>query len=175
MTGVDMRGRMMEMAVVVTTIWLSIISWGLVKGFFGNASACYGTVGSYNVTLDDVSSSYLLRGLRSLLLGPAQRVYLAWDRIFLNSWFRSMVCTAPLDGSEVQRATCFEHLPHANADFFLVEGAGGKCASDLLLVTALYMAAGVVFAGSALWKQHERHQRRRHGRRPVRGPHPHQD
>jgi hypothetical protein len=175
MTGVDMRGRMMEMAVVVTTIWLSIISWGLVKGFFGNASACYGTVGSYNVTSDEVSSSYLLRGLRSLLLGPAQRVYVAWDRIFLKSWFRSVVCTAPVDGNEVQRVTCFEHLPHANADFFLVEGAGGKCASDLLLVTALYMAAGVVYVGSALWKQHERHQRRRHGRRPVRGPHLHQD
>lgn len=178
--GVDMRGRMMELAVVLATVWLSVISWGLVKGFFGNAAACYGNSGRYVVTSDNFSSAYLLRGMRTLVLKPAERVYLLWDRLTLKSWFRSALCTSSL--SSVKMAVdqkhfgCFEHLPHANADFFLSEEGGERCSADLLLLTALYIAAGAVFASSVLFKHHERNQRRRQGRRPVRGPHHlHQD
>lgn len=173
---VDMRGRLMELAVVLATLWLSVISWGLVKGFFGNAAACYGTVGSYNVTAEDVSSTYVLRGLRLLLLQPAEKIYLAWDRIFMNSLFRSALCTnAAAAGGGV--VGCFEHLPHTNADFILIEAGGEKCAADLMLFFTLYLTAGLTFAGSALWKHHERQRRRQGRQRPVRGgpPHLHQD
>lgn len=178
-TGVDLRGRLMELAVVVGTLWFSVMSWGLAKGFFGNTSACYGTVGSYSVTAEDVSSTYILRGLRALVLRPAKKIYLTWDRIFLNSWLRSALCTnRSSDIMNSEGRGCFEHLPKANADFCLIEAKGEKCAADLLLFFVLYATAGLVFAGSALWKHHERQRRRQGGRRQVvRGgpPHFHQD
>lgn len=170
--GVDPRGRFMEVAVLVATLWFSVLSWGLVKGFFGDTNACFGTVGSYSVNLDDVSSTYVLRGLRALILQPAEKIYLTWDVIFMNSWFRAALCT----NAAAVESGCFEHLPHANADFFVSNAQGERCAADLLLFFALYLTAGLTFAGSALWKHHERQQRRRHGRRPLRGgPHLHRD
>ena len=205
--GVDVRGRLMEFAVVAYTLWLSVVSWGLVKGFFGNANACYGTVGWYPVTATELASTYgVLRALRWLLLEPAQTVYLALDRFFLlrtPSLMQAVLCTKPaallssmrLDGIGVVNNTgisttmaagsatltensgCFEHLPHAHADFMLQEHGGAKCAADLLLVTFLYAAAALVFVGSTLYKQHERHRRHRNQRRPqfLRGARVHQD
>ena len=169
--GVDLRGRLMELTVVVWTLWFSVMSWGLVKGFFGDASACYGTVGSYSVSEEDLTSTYILRGLRALLLQPAEKIYLTWDTMFLNSGslLRAALCT------NSETPGCFEHLPNANASFILAEYNGQKCAADLMLFFALYVAAGVTFAGSALYKHHERRRRRHHGGRRVRGPHLHQD
>ena len=179
--GVDVRGRGMEFAVVAYTLWLSVISWGLVRGFFGDSNACYGTLGGYQVTAEDLSSTYLLRGLRLVLLQPAQTIYLALDRFFRNrtpSLVQAALCTKPA-GNETAAAGCFEHLPHANADFFLQDEGGEKCAADLLLLTILYVAASVTYSTSALLKHRER-QRRAARRVPriVRGPqqqHLHQD
>jgi len=40
--GVDIRGRTLELTVVVLTLWMAAISWGLVWGFFGETSKCWG-------------------------------------------------------------------------------------------------------------------------------------
>ena len=206
--GVDVRGRLMEFAVVAYTLVLSVVSWGLVKGFFGNANACYGTVGWYPVSAEELASPlstyYVLRALRWGLLQPAQTVYLSLDRFFWERTphlLQTVLCTKTdaslslasgglVGTNETATAVaamtgCFEHLPHANADFILHEHGGAKCAADLLLVTFLYAAAGFVFVGSTLYKQHERNRRaqfqqqQQQQRRAVpiflRPPHLHQD
>ena len=44
--GVDVRGRCLEMVVVVLTLWLTAASWGCVWGYFGDPSRCgWGTLG----------------------------------------------------------------------------------------------------------------------------------
>jgi len=170
--GVDLRGRLLELAVVLWTLWLTWVSWGLVRGFFGDSSACQGSLGSYTVSADDLGSSLMLNGIRKTLLTPIKSYYLMWDGLALKTgpWFKSAMCID--DGTP----GCFEHLPHANEDFFLKEADGERCAGDLLTVAWLYIAAGFAYVGSAYWKRIER-ERRRHGRgRPVRADaRPHQD
>jgi hypothetical protein len=163
--GMDVRGRILELAVLACTIYLSAISWGLVKGFFGESLACLGAFGEYHVSADDVEHWHILNGMRKLFLRPSKSYYSLWDGLprKLNSvWFQAAVC------SEKSQVGCFEHLPKANPDFFLAEYGGGKCAGDLLGVAWLHILAGLVFVICAVWKQQER-QRRRQGRRPARG------
>ena len=167
-SGIDLRGRTFEMVVVLLTLWFVIVSWGLVSAFFGDTSACHGVFGSYQVSQDN-NPSYLLYGLRKFILQPAKVWFLMWDRLALKSghWLRKALCTE-------QEFGCFEHLHNANSDFFLDEFDGGRCASDLSLVSWLFISAAVVASGNHFWKRRER--QRRAARRPIRGePRPHQD
>ena len=163
--GMDVRGRLLELIVLACTIYLSAISWALVKGFFGDSSACMGAFGEYEVPADDADNWYMLHVIRKLILRPGKSYYGLWDslpRKLDSTWFQAAVCA---DKSETG---CFEHLPKANPDFFLAEEGGSKCAADLLGVAWLNILAVATFVGCAVWKQQER-QRRRHGRRPIRG------
>ena len=166
--GVDLRGRPFEMLIILLTLWLVVVAWGLVRAFFGDTSNCQGAFGSNNISLEN-DPTYLLHTLQRLILRPAKSWFLMWDKLALNSgpWLRRALCTSQPDG-------CFEHLPNANSDFFFEEFEGGKCASDLSLVSYLFMSAGVVALGNNVWKRRER--LRRAARRPVRDePRPHQD
>jgi hypothetical protein len=161
-SGVDWRGRILELAVVIATVALSILSWGLVKAFFGIPNSCFGFLGGYHVHETDMmdSSTYILRGIRALILRPAAKLYIACDHLFAKSpsLLRTALCT------QEDPNNCFEHLPFANPNFFLVdENSSGdsKCAADTLLFIGLYLMAGTVFLSSILIKQHERRQRRR--------------
>ena len=165
----DLRGRTFEMVVILLTVGLVLTSWGLVGAFFGDSSQCYGVLGSRSVP-NDGSASFLLNPLRRVVLQPAKSWFLMWDRLGQNSgtYLRKALCTPQTEEG------CFEHLPKANPDFFLQENGGGRCASDLMLVTWLYISAGVVALGNNFWKRRERH--RRAARRPGRDDHrPHQD
>lgn len=166
--GIDLRGRPFEMLIILLTLWLVVVGWGLVRAFFGDTSSCHGAFGSTDISLEN-DPTYLLHTLRKLILRPAKSWFLMWDKLALNSgpWLRRALCTSQPDG-------CFEHLPKANPDFFFEEFEGGKCASDLSLVSYLFMSAGVVALGNNVWKRRER--LRRAARRPARDePRPHQD
>jgi hypothetical protein len=161
----DVRGRLLELAVVACTLYLSAISWGLVRGFFGDSSACMGAFGEYSVREDDMNNWYALHLIRKLLLRPGKSYYGLWDslpRKLESAWFQTAICV------DKTSSGCFEHLPKANPDFFLAEQGGGKCAADLMGVAWLNVLAGLSFAGCAFLKQQER-QRRRQGRRPIPG------
>jgi RING-variant domain len=234
--GMDLRGRGMELAVVVGTIWFSVVSWGLVQGFFHARPnpTCYGVLGRIQATHQDLlfpmpwnaimtshnhtstsaasySSNlfsmvrllqlYLLRMLRTLFFLPSQTIYLTWDRVFYHSWFRTILCatdstshmmttmynhsddvssttTAAASASSLRtnRTGCFEHLPYADADFFLSSNTttttttldvgtydpnihASQCASDIVLVFSLYLLACCTLIWSIFYKQHERRQR----------------
>jgi hypothetical protein len=164
-TGLDLRGRLLEMVVVTCTMAVSLVSWGLVKGFFGDVSSCRGDFGEFNVPATEVENWYMLHAIRKFILRPGQKYYGLWDslpRKLDNGWFQAALC------SENKGPGCFEYLPKANADFFLAEEGGAKCAADLMGVAWLHVLAALTFVGCFIWKQQER-QRRRQGRRPVRG------
>lgn len=171
--GADLRGRMFEFAIVLFTLWLVIISWGVVRGFFGDTSKCYGAMGSTDINLDELPRFGLLNFARRVILQPGQSYYLFWDRLayMTGSWTRRFLCTKHLDaeGNAIE-GVCFKHLPNVNADFFLAKNDGEKCASDVLLILRLYISAGFSLVVNTLWKRRER-QRRLAARRP----HLHQD
>jgi RING-variant domain len=223
--GVDVRGRAMEAAVVLLTLFITVVAWGVVRGFFGQPSSCYGVTGSIQVApsnlqwspvlgdldgnnmsstevLDNEGQLYgypmainhkVLRILHKFVLHPGEKIYHVWDRLALNSGslVRSALCTqndsqansfvfpfrsffaphaeklpevneaspSPDPVSGLPLSGCFEHLPHANANFILAENEGGKCAGDLMLMWWLLVAALFTWVGTTLWKRHERQQR----------------
>ena len=162
--GIDLRGRAFEMATILATVWLVLVCWSLVGAFFGDTAKCHGTLGRITITHED-NPPWFLSVLRKFVLQPAEKWFLMWDRLSLNSgqWMRKVLCTEQEHG-------CFEHLHNANADFFFEEQGGAKCASDLSMVCWLFGSAGLVAAGNHVWKRRER--QRRAARR---GPRPHQD
>jgi hypothetical protein len=168
--GVDLRGRMMELAVLLSTLYLSFLAWGLVKAFFGDVSACHGALGSVSISANELGNFQVLSMFRKTVLLLAKRYYLFLDglpRRINNARFQAVLCT---DNDELSGIGCFENLPNANPEFFLQEMGGERCAADLMLVLWLSFFAGVTYVGTAVWKN----QRRR--RRPVRGePRPHID
>lgn len=173
--GYDMRGRMLEFAVLVGTVWLAAVSWGLVQAFFGQPDACLGIVGTLPISQEDEEASWLLYGTRKFLLQPAKWYYLQWDGFVANSWtwVKTLVCTAP-----EEMDACFAHVP--TVDFYLQNEA---CAADWVLYLYLYLTAAGAFFGSWLYKMRERHVRQqqrelqnrefrqRRRQMPVRRPH----
>ncbi|KAL7565639.1 hypothetical protein ACA910_018998 [Epithemia clementina (nom. ined.)] len=178
--GLDLRGRMLELTVVLGTLWLTVVSWGLVQAFFGQTGACHGSLGRRLVVVDRkgvAAASLVLYWIQRLLLSPAQSYYLLWDRLAFNSGslLQSILClpSHPNTDEGEPPAGCFEYLPHANANFFVsttstddekevsyIEEAPSKCAADVLLVWYLYVLAAGAYVASALYKQRERRQRR---------------
>ncbi len=167
--GLDLRGRSFEMAVLLCTLGMFLVTWGLIGAFFGKPSGCYGILGNYPVSNDGHLFLYL-KQLQWFILGPAENWFLMWDRLCLKAapWLRKVICMQGQDDG------CFEHLYKANANFLFDDESSGRCASDMVLVSWLVQAAGLVAAGNHLWKRRERH--RRAARRPARDMiRPHQD
>ena len=162
----DVRGRTFETIVILSTFWLVLISWGLVGGFVGDTSLCRGVLGEYNYSLDKKPPLHL-RSLHTFILKPAMSWYLMWDRLALNSgrWISKALCTGGEKG-------CFERSHQANADFFFEEHNGGKCASDLSLVSSIFLSATLVASFSYFVKRRDRQRR---AARRGREPRPHQD
>ena len=149
--GYDIRGRLLELVVLISTICLTFLSWGLVQAFFGQPEACLGLAGTLVLTPEAEESSWLLHGTRQFLLQPAKWYYLQWDSAVANSWtwVKSMVCTSKTTG-------CFAHVPSLSVDFYVKSEA---CAADWVLFLYMYIAAFAAYVGSWLYKIRERHVR----------------
>jgi len=162
--GLDLRGRTFEVGVIFATVFLVFISWGLLGAFFGDASRCYGVLGSQQLSDEDQLFQFLQRMQKSVL-EPAKNWFLMWDRLILGygAWPRKILCMPQQD------VGCFEHLHKANSDFLFDEVNGGRCSMDMILVSSLLQGAALVAAGNHYWKRRER--QRRAARRPRR----HQD
>jgi hypothetical protein len=152
---VDLRGRLLEFSVLLVTLWLVTITWGLVWAFFGDVSQCKGVFGP--ASLD----SMVLTTIRRFVFQPGRKWFSMWDRLALQSplWLQKFVC--------VSSDHCFAHSYLANPYFYLEEE---NCASDILLVGGLWMSAAVVLLVTSVLKKHER---RVHAR--GRGRRPHED
>jgi len=142
-----------------------LVSWGIVWAFFGEVSSCYGAMGS-TVVKQGKNDSRILSILENFLFRPAQKWFLFWDGLGSNSggWLRKGLCS-----SNTEEDTCFANLSKAKPDFFYESEGGEKCASDLMLVTSLWLLAAATLVASTLLKKHERN------RRALARARPHQD
>lgn len=162
--GMDLRGRPFEVLVVLSTVFLVTICWGLIGGFFGDPSKCHGAL-RFKGIFSDAASNRVLRVVQTVILKPAQSWFRRWDEIAMSSppYVRRVLCIPD------QKDGCFEHVYKADAGFIFEEGSGGKCASDMMFVTGLVTTALLVGSASYFWKQRERQ------RRAARRVRPHQD
>lgn len=148
--GIDTRGRRLEGLVVILTIFITMVSIGLFRGFFGEESSCYGYLGRYEVTQEDLSSTYFLKLSHDYVLTPFAALcrYIDTKALMIPRWTR--LCS--------NDTTCFAHLGSADAGFYL---SNETCAGDFLFVGFLYLAAFVTYVSLGIHKHFERHQRRR--------------
>lgn len=159
--GLDLRGRAFEVVVVLLTMFLVVVSLGLLAAFFGDSSRCYGVLGSQQLSEEDQLFQFLQR-IQKSVLEPAKNWFLMWDRFALSSgaWPRKILCMPGQDSG------CFEHSHKANSDFLFDEVNGVRCSMDMVLVSSLLQGAALVAAGNHYWKRRER--QRRAARRPRR-------
>uniref|UniRef100_A0A7S1UYD1 MYND-type domain-containing protein n=1 Tax=Grammatophora oceanica TaxID=210454 RepID=A0A7S1UYD1_9STRA len=137
--GLDLRGRFLELIVVLATGWLVGISWGLVWGFFGETDRCVGVLRGYE-------HEKLLALVNAVLLKSGVTWFLFVDRMISISALQPWVCTNDKQG-------CFSHLPHANAEMIMTDTS---CRSDLSVVLWLWFAAGASLTITTLWKRRRR-------------------
>jgi hypothetical protein len=141
--GSDIRGRMLELAVVFFTIWLTILTSGLVKAYFGNASKCAG----FAPLLGSLPVGHF--GPLLTLLKCSDIWYKKWDYAFgkLGIISNRILCIPSPDGSTNYSAVgCSPSIRNINPEFFLGD-EGEYCRSDMVLVLVCWMCA-LAFIGA---------------------------
>ena len=151
--GIDIRGRILEIVVVVLTLLLTLVSSGLVRGYFGDDSRCWGAFTSWPIRSSRTESALGLFHpplLNKLLidtpLRQLQKWYLKWDFILSKFGFvsRRFFCAPTLDGNtDYFSVGCSPSTRSINPQFYL---EADKCSADMSLVLNVWVAAiGVLF------------------------------
>ena len=164
-TGIDIRGRILEIIVVLLTVLITGVSSGLVRGYFGDSSSeCLGVFASSSVDSESGEVLPPLKGgpfyptiLNTILVDiPLRQIglwYLKWDFILskLGPISNHILCTPTPDGNtDYSNIGCSPSTRDINPDFYLEDGGGRKCSADMALVMGLWFSAlGVLFMGNA--------------------------
>eukprot|EP00804_Cyclotella_cryptica_P029711 CCRYP_015198-RA/>CCRYP_015198-RA protein AED:0.09 eAED:0.09 QI:0/0.5/0.33/1/0.5/0.33/3/832/790 len=144
--GSDLRGRSLELAVVFFTIWLTILSSGLVNGYFGDTSKCVGFVpplGSLSVGPFGPLVTMLQQFLRMW-----QPWYKKWDYVFAKLGIVSnrILCSpGPSGSTDYSTIGCSTSIRNINPEFYLGD-EGQHCRADMVLVLGFWMCA-LLFLG----------------------------
>lgn len=184
--GLDIRGRMLEAIVVLLTLWLANVGWGLVWAFFGEGE-CRGV-------RDQLSNLMHFKGLglvkkviptfaflpkvplvletlapifvRSLILRPSKVALQMMDRTLLKTspivtqWICSLEDDVTTGTNAATRtASCLEMTGKANADFLTPQFHGESCSSDLNIVASFWTMAALTVLGGALFKRRDNRRR----------------
>ena len=192
--GVDIRGRTLELAVVALTLWMACVSWGLVWGFFGESSRCWGAFsgvanllstrgGEVGTEANDDESEAVplprngpvtddpvaLLWLR-LVFRPSKLAIGSIDKIVARSGplVGRLFCRSDNGDGEGAASACLSMARKADPEFFLPENGDEKCVADIHTVTAVLMLAGGVMTLSSFMKRIER-ERRNAAAAPARG------
>ena len=168
--GMDIRGRMLEVVVVTLTFLLTGITSGLVQGFFGDVSRCWGVFvpspladGGEMETSEAAAAPtgpfdppILNTVLVDIPLRQIQLWYLKWDFILSKLGFvsRRLLCTPAEDGStDYSVVGCSPSARNIDPQFYLAEEGEGRCAADVALVMGVWFSAlGVLLLGN-LYRQ----------------------
>eukprot|EP00560_Eucampia_antarctica_P008509 CAMPEP_0197827302 /NCGR_PEP_ID=MMETSP1437-20131217/4110_1 /TAXON_ID=49252 ORGANISM="Eucampia antarctica, Strain CCMP1452" /NCGR_SAMPLE_ID=MMETSP1437 /ASSEMBLY_ACC=CAM_ASM_001096 /LENGTH=740 /DNA_ID=CAMNT_0043428097 /DNA_START=36 /DNA_END=2258 /DNA_ORIENTATION=- len=170
--GVDIRGRALEAIVVLSTLLLAWITWGLVWAFFGESNQCLGVNFLFSSRSDINQKPHVgihLTTLHSLFFRPAKVLISMLDKMLFKTGphITKIICSNNTEITE--NDACLRMARNANPDFFLSDTDGPKCTADLNLVTAVWFTASAVLVSGQLFKRRER-ERRAAGRHR-----PHQD
>lgn len=143
--GIDIRGRILEIIVVVLTLLLTLISSGLVRGYFGDVSQCWGAFSSLpSRSIESMTRPFHPPLLNVLLLDiplrQLQRWYLKWGFILSKFGFvsRRFICAPTPDGNtDYITVGCLPSTRAINPQFYLED----KCSADVTLVVNVWIAA----------------------------------
>jgi len=140
---VDIRGRILELIVVTLTLLLTCITSGLVQGYFGDSSRCWGILAS-----SPIEKNMLIDfPLRQMKLW-----YLKWDSILSNLGIVShrLLCVPTPDGSNDYSAVgCFPSIHLINPEFYLDD----QCSADMSLVIGVGLFSLCVFLIGYAYRQ----------------------
>lgn len=152
LSGMDIRGRILEVIVVLLTLLLTGVTSGLVLGYFGDVSRCWGVFASSQHTGDGKITgpfypALLNKVLLDVPLTQIQLWYLKWDFIMSKLGFisRRFLCVPTADGNtDYSTIGCSPSTRTINPQFYLE----GSCSADLSLVMgAWFVALGVLMMG----------------------------
>lgn len=141
--GSDIRGRMLELAVVFFTIWLTILTSGLVYAYFGDVSKCF----CFAPHLGSLQVGHF--GPLLNLFHYSDIWYKKWDYAFgkLGIVSDKILCVPGLDGdTNYSVAGCSPSIRHINPEFYLGE-EGQCCRADMVLVLGCWTCA-LAFVGA---------------------------
>jgi len=186
--GYDIRGRTLELIVVIMTFWLASVFWGLTWAYFGEPSQCKGVFnfnsgtgspfdsstsgsGSTRINFNEDGSYKLgmMTGMvRNYFLGPATTALKSVDKLLLRTGplVTSWICHKDEVNTNSELTSCTRLAKTAQPDFMIGEN-GGNCISDMNTVIISICLAQTMHLTSILWKRNDRLARRH--------PRPHQD
>lgn len=158
-SGIDVRGRILEIIVVVLTCLLTGVSSGLVRGYFGDTSQCWGLFATENPAIKGpFYPSILNTVLLDIPLKQIQLWYLKWDFIMSKLGFlsRRFLCFPTADGNtDYSSVGCSPSTRTINPQFYMEEDDAGiaQCSADVSLVMGMWFTAiGVLLIGN-LYRQ----------------------
>jgi hypothetical protein len=158
-SGIDIRGRILEIIVVLLTLLLTGITSGLVRGYFGDSSRCWGVLASSpneGVESPTITGPFYLSILNTLLIDiPLRQMklwYLRWDLIFSKLGFvsRRLLCVPTPDGNtDYSTYGCSSSTRSINPGFYLED----KCSADMSLVVGVWLTAVCVLLMGNVYRQ----------------------
>jgi hypothetical protein len=169
---VDIRGRGLEIGVVLSTLWLTRISWGLVWAYFGDNSMCRGYMTKLFPFKEGSMAIFYpaVMLLRILLFRPGKSLIYFVDKMLLNSrpFLRQFLCAemntcalfSDAQSCVLQNPTCFRTTKAVNPDFYRPEYAGSsKCAADMDTVLFFWFLAAIIVLAGLFSNRRERQRR----------------
>jgi hypothetical protein len=171
--GIDIRGRILEISVIICTLFLTTVTSGIIRGFFGDSSYCWGVLASSTSWSESATQAFTdsaSNKVLSTMLRFAQLYYQKWDFICARTGFvsRKFLCT-PTDDGNVDYATigCSPPVRNINTEFYLEEE---KCRADIGMVGGLWVASCLVLFLEHVYREY-RVRRRAAVHRGRRRPH----
>jgi len=173
--GIDIRGRTLEVSVILCTLFLTAVTTGLVRGYFGDSSQCFGVLASSttpfteSITQGPFIDSFSNEAFAALLR-YAQLYYKKWDFLGARASFmsRNFLCTPTEDGNtDYATIGCSPPVRSINPQFYLEEE---NCQADIGMVVGIWVAACLVLGLEHIYREY-RVRRRAAVHRGRRRPH----
>jgi len=171
---IDVRGRMLELGVVISTIRMSFICWGVIQGLFNHSHVtCSGTLFHLRHTRTSFENyeAFIVNVTKNLFLIPLHYSLKTFGGIFRRS--NIFICS-------FNKTCCFESIqPFYSFGLnvnFLYDQEDKKCFYDVLFLYHIFMLALFILCVGVIFRKNRRHEGRnhhrenRHNRRAVFGP-----
>ena len=172
--GIDIRGRILEISVIISTLFLTAVTTGLVRGYFGESSQCWGVLTPSSPWVEPTTpgpfkDSFSNKAFAALLQ-YAQLYYSKWDFLCARAGFvsRKFLCTPSEDGNaDYATIGCSPPVRSINPLFYLEEES---CQADVGMVVGIWVAACLVLGLEHIYREY-RVRRRAAVHRGRRRPH----
>jgi len=156
--GIDIRGRILEISVIICTLFLTAVTTGLVRGYFGESSQCWGvlapssTLWGESTTQGPFKDSFSNNAFAALLQ-YAQLYYSKWDFLCARAGFisRKFLCSPSEDGNrDYATIGCSPPVRSINPQFYLEEES---CQADVGMVVGIWVAACLVLGLEHIYRE----------------------